>query len=59
MVSVTLTEVDIAFNEGHTILIPCKAHSEMTVDLMIPKGDVATGLDLIANLYYALEYLND
>ena len=41
MITVTLTEVDFAFNEGHTVLIPCRSQSEMTIDLKLPKGEVS------------------
>lgn len=58
MVTVTLTEVDWAFNEGHTVLIPCRNQSEMTVDLKLPKGEVSQSLDLVQSILWALDILN-
>jgi hypothetical protein len=37
LVTVTLTELDGYQNDGHTVLIPCRANSQQTVDFMIPK----------------------
>lgn len=38
MVAVTIIEEDVKFNDGHTVMVPCKPNSEMTVDLVVPKG---------------------
>jgi len=38
IVTVTLTELDGKHNDGHTVLIPCRPYSSMTVDFIIPKG---------------------
>ena len=38
IVTVTLTELDGRNNDGHTVLIPCKPNSEMTIDLVIPRN---------------------
>lgn len=39
LITVTLTESDGTTSDGHTVFIPCNSNSEMTVDLIIPKGD--------------------
>jgi len=59
MVAVTLVEEDGKFNDGHTVMIPCKPNSEMTVDLLIPKGgDFQNQVDSVSNVNTALGFLN-
>jgi hypothetical protein len=38
LITVTLSESDGKTSDGHTVFIPCNSNSEMTVDLIIPKG---------------------
>jgi hypothetical protein len=45
LITVTLTEKDGSTSDGHTVLIPCNSNSEMTVDLVIPKGSFQNTVD--------------
>lgn len=45
IVTVTLTEHDSLFNDGHTVLIPCRPNSQQTVDLIVPKGEISRNVD--------------
>jgi hypothetical protein len=47
IVTVTLTEHDSLFNDGHTVLIPCRPNSMQTVDLIVPQGEVSRDVDII------------
>ena len=38
-VIVTLMEKDFKFNDGHTIMIPCKPNAQMTFDFIIPSAN--------------------
>lgn len=45
LITVTLTESDGRTSDGHTVFVPCNANTEMTVDLIIPRGNLATIVD--------------
>ena len=59
VVTVTLTEHDSLFNDGHTVLIPCRPNSEQTVDLIVPKGEISQNIDFIQNVFSAMNILNE
>lgn len=45
LITVTLTESDDMTRDGHTVFIPCNANSDMTIDFIIPKGDIQNTVD--------------
>lgn len=45
VLTVTLTEYDGTINSGHTVFVPCRANSQITVDLVIPKGSIEKPMD--------------
>ena len=59
IVTVTLTEHDSLFNDGHTVLIPCRPNSQQTVDLIVPKGEFSSNVDKIQNINDAMKIIND
>ena len=58
VVTVTITENDGFMDDGHTVLIPCTPDSDMTFDMKLPKGEISSKLDYIANLNRAAELFN-
>ena len=58
VVIVTLAEHDSLFNDGHTVLIPCRPNSQQTVDLIVPKDSISQNIDFIQNVISAMEILN-
>jgi hypothetical protein len=47
LITITLTELDGSSGQGHTIFVPCNSNSDMTVDLIIPKGEMQYTVDKV------------
>lgn len=58
LITVTLTESDGTSSDGHTVLVPCNANSEMTIDLVIPKGNLATIVDKQTSIEKIINFFN-
>ena len=50
VVLITLTEKDIVFNDGHTVMVSCREMSTQTVDITIPSGSIQESLDSIQSV---------
>lgn len=59
LITVTLTEMDGSSSDGHTVFVPCNSNSEMTVDLIIPKGSIKTSVDKVKSVDKVFNYLNN
>jgi hypothetical protein len=52
-------ESDFKFNDGHTIIIPCKPNAQMTFDFIIPSAnDFARIVDTTKQINEAVELIN-
>jgi hypothetical protein len=58
LITVTLTESDGTSSDGHTVFVPCNANSEMTIDLIIPKGNLATIVDKQTSIEKIINFFN-
>jgi len=59
LVTITINEKDGYSSDGHTVLVPCNSNSEMTVDLVIPKGNLKTTVDKLSNVEKIFNYLSN
>jgi hypothetical protein len=49
-VILTLTEKDWLFNDGNSIILPCRPNSSQTVDIQIPGGHVQQALTKVKDI---------
>ena len=58
LITITLSEKDGKLSNGHTVLVPCNSNSDMTVDLIIPRGSIQKTVDRVQGVNTIFDFLN-
>jgi hypothetical protein len=56
VITITLSENDGSDSDGHTILVPCNSNTEMTLDLIIPKGVWVEEIDKLTSVQNIISF---